>query len=177
MSPPLTGESPGLRRAYDRLRRAIGGGAANPAAEETVEPSLDDLLPLHQVPATLLELDSRILLRFVLDEEVARDAIDASFALASRFTRHGATIVDLQERDERVYVEFLLTVEQAMFVLGHTAAAPQVLERWLHAAGYRGGLSERIDGLTAALRARYTPDPPVPALPLLSPVHDPNEWN
>lgn len=177
MSHPLAGEGPALRRAYDRLRRAIGGLSTGAAPEETADTSLDELLPLQRVPPALLELDSRILLRFVLDEGIVREAIDASFALASRFTRHGATIVDLQERDDGVYIEFLLTVEQAMFVLGHTAAAPVVLERWLRAAGYSGGLRERIDLLAAALRDRYTPDPPGPALPRTPAALHRSEWN
>ena len=179
MSPPLAGGGPGLGRAYDRLRRAIGGQSADLPPEETGDAPLDQLLPLNHVPVSLLELDSRLLLRFALEEEVTREAIDASFALASRFTRHGATIVDLQEREDGVYVEFLLTVEQAMFVLGHTTAAPLVLEKWLRAAGYTGSLRKRIDELAAVLRDRYAPEPTTPALPLpLAPSDlDESGWN
>lgn len=182
---PLSGAQPGVRRAYERLRRAMGAstgfaGGAEGRVEGGIAP-LPEPIPMSAVPARLLELESRMLLRFVLRDEPEISAIDSSFELASRFTRHGATILDLQEIDHGVFVEFLLTVEQAMFILGHTPAAPVVLERWLRGAGYRDDLLERIEALTAALRERYAPAAPttdqLPALPLAAMPADPSDWN
>ena len=187
LTSPLSGAQPGVRRAYERLRRAIGGDAPahvnSKTGEEPATPPIPEPIPLAAVPASLLELESRILLRFVLEDGPGINAIDASFEMASRFTRHGATILDLQEIDSGVLVEFLLSVEQAMFILGRTPAAPAVLERWLHGAGYLEGVRDRIDVLTATLRERYAPAAPpqesvdlpvVPAVPIRT---DPRSWN
>ena len=187
LTTPLSGAQPGVRRAYERLREALGRAA--PASEsaggmpERAAAPFPEPIPLSAIPANLLELESRMLLRFEIADGEATSAIDSSFELASRFTRHGATILDLQEIEHGVFVEFLLTVEQAMFILGHTPAAPTVLARWLRGAGYQGGVLERIEVLAAALRERYATASPaaapddLPALPLGDPPTDPSGWN
>lgn len=189
LTTPLSGAQPGVRRAYERLRQAIGGARTAPdgadAQPERPTAPMPEPLPLSELPPSLLELDSRMLLRFVLQDDTDSTAIDSSFELASRFTRHGATILELQEIGDGVFVEFLLTVEQAMFILGHTPAAPAVLERWLRGAGYLEGVHDRITVLAANLRERYAPATPtpapapedLPAIPLGPVPSDPRVWN
>lgn len=131
------------------------------------------------IPASSLALETRFLLRSPVLEESGDYSHEETLELVSRFSREGALILDLWIGDDQVCVEFLTTVEQAMFAVAPMRAPARSLALWLRSAGYTGNIKARLRELAGALEEKHIDpggmDGPIVLCPLLQ--SGPVSWN